>query len=68
MKYNIKLCFINIEPTEGGKTMIFRKKKRIKQLEKENKMLKRTIQIQAGIITNQRLENTFNRICGGTQK
>lgn len=48
--------------------MIFRKKKRIKQLEKENEMLKRTIQIQAGIITNQRLENTFNRICGGTQK
>lgn len=64
MKYNIKLCFMNIRLSEGGKTMILRKKKRIKALEKENKKLRKIIIEQEKIICRQNATITFQRMNG----
>lgn len=64
MKYNIKLCFMNLEVSEGGKSMILRKKKRIKELEKEVKRLKKIVIKQEEMICQQRLSMTFHRMNG----
>jgi len=55
---------MNLRLSKGGKSMILRKKKRIRELEKEVKRLKKIIVKQEEIICQQRLSETFHRMNG----